>query len=67
MIDEFFARIFVRFCKFQKFSNKERAKKSTKTEKGADVYEGKFVLNIDFIMVLNPTAFAYMKTKQDSI
>jgi hypothetical protein len=34
-----FARIFARFCKFQ-----ER-----KGEKGADVNEGKFVLNIDLI------------------
>jgi hypothetical protein len=30
MIDEFFARIFARFCKFQKFSHKERAKESAK-------------------------------------
>jgi hypothetical protein len=31
MIDEFFARIFAKFCKFQKFSHKERAKESAKT------------------------------------
>jgi hypothetical protein len=30
MIDEFFARIFARFCKFQNFSHKERAKESAK-------------------------------------
>jgi hypothetical protein len=31
MIDEFFARIFARFCKFQKFSHKGRAKESAKS------------------------------------
>ena len=51
MIDKFFACIFARFCKFQKFSHKEMAKESAK-KKGADVNEGKFVLNIDFIMIL---------------
>jgi hypothetical protein len=30
MIDEFFGRIFARFCKFQKFSHKGRAKESVK-------------------------------------
>ena len=30
VIDEFFARIFARFCKFQNFSHKERAKESAK-------------------------------------
>jgi hypothetical protein len=30
MIDEFFARIFARFCKFETFSHKERAKESAK-------------------------------------
>jgi hypothetical protein len=30
MIDEFFARVFARFCKFQKFSHKEIAKESAK-------------------------------------
>jgi hypothetical protein len=58
-----FARIFERFRKFQKHSQKERAKESAK-KKGADVNEGKFVLNIDFIIALKPDglwAFAYMK------
>jgi hypothetical protein len=49
-----FARIIARFCKFQKLSEKERAKNRLKEgSKGADVNEGKFVLNIDFIIALN--------------
>jgi hypothetical protein len=48
-----FTSIFARFCKFQKLSGKESAKESAK-EKGTDVNEGKFVLDIDFIMALKP-------------
>jgi hypothetical protein len=61
-----FARIFARFCKLQKLSQKERAKESAK--KGADVNEGKFVLNVDFIIALKPDGLCgYETTKQDSI
>jgi hypothetical protein len=45
-----FARIFARFCKFQKLSRKENPKESAKRRDRADVNEGKFA-----------TAFAYMK------
>jgi hypothetical protein len=47
-----FARIFARFCEFQKLSQKESAKESAKRREPIDVNEGKFVLNIDFIMAL---------------
>jgi hypothetical protein len=50
----------------QKLSQKERAKESAK--KGADVNEGKFVLNVDFIIALKPDGLCgYETTKQDSI
>jgi hypothetical protein len=56
-----FARIFASFCKFQKLSQKERAKESAKRR-------GKFVLNIDFIIALKPYGLCvYETTKQDSI
>jgi hypothetical protein len=48
-----FARIFARFCKFQKLSQKERAKESAKRRE-PNVNEGKFVLNVDFIIALKP-------------
>jgi hypothetical protein len=68
MIDEFFARIFARFCKFQKFSHKERAKESAKTREPTLTKVRKFVLNIDFIMDLKPDGLCvYETTKQDSI
>jgi hypothetical protein len=46
-----FARIFARFCKFQKLLRKKGRKNRLK--EGADVNEGKFVLNIDFIIALH--------------
>jgi hypothetical protein len=57
MIDKFLANIF-HFC-----SRKNQLKK------GADVNEGKFVLNIDFIIALiKPDGLCvYETTKQDSI
>jgi hypothetical protein len=62
-----FARIFARFCKFQKLSQKERAKESAKRRE-PNVNEGKFVLNIDFIIALKPDGLCvYETTKQDSI
>jgi hypothetical protein len=62
-----FTSTFARFCKFQKLSRKESAKESAK-EKGADVNDGKFVLDIDFIMALKPDCLCvYETTKQDSI
>jgi hypothetical protein len=40
--------IFARFCKFQKLFKKVKAKELLKKGvKGADVNEGRFVLNID--------------------
>jgi hypothetical protein len=45
---------------------KERAKESAKRR--ADVNEGKFVLNIGFIIALKPDGLCvYETTKQDSI
>jgi hypothetical protein len=42
--------IFARFCKFQKLFEKIMAKELLKEgSKGADVNEGKFVLNIDVL------------------
>ena len=62
-INFIFARIFARFCKFQ-----ERNGERIGQKKGADVNEGKFVLNIDFIMALKPDGLCvYETTKQDSI
>jgi hypothetical protein len=59
-----FARIFASFCKFQKLSQKERAKESEESAKK----RGKFVLNIDFIIALKPYGLCvYETTKQDSI
>ena len=49
-----FARIFARFCKFQKLSQQERAKESAK-RRVPNVNEGKFVLNISFIIALIKT------------
>jgi hypothetical protein len=54
---------------------KEPAKRRERTngertfqKKGADVNEGKFVLNIDFIMALKPDGLCiYETTKQDSL
>ena len=55
MIDKFlaniyfiFARIFARFCKFQKLSQKERAKESAKRREPTLTKVSLF-LNIDFI------------------
>ena len=57
-----FALIFARFCKFQKLSQKERAKESAKRREPINVNEGKFVLNIDFIIALKPDGLCvYMK------
>jgi hypothetical protein len=44
-----FARIFARFCEFQ-----EKKGRKNRLKKGSDVNEGKFVLNIDFIIPLKP-------------
>jgi hypothetical protein len=44
-----FARIFAIFCKFQKLAFSERKAKESAKNKGADVKEGKFVLNIDVL------------------
>jgi hypothetical protein len=45
--------IFARFCEFQKLFDKIKEKKLLKEgSKGADVNEGKFVLNIDALFVL---------------
>jgi hypothetical protein len=67
MIDKFLANIFhfcSHFCKILQTFKKERAKES----KGADVNEGKFVLNVDFIIALKPDGLCvYETTKQDSI
>jgi hypothetical protein len=43
--------IFARFCKFQKLFEEKSAKESAVKEgsKGADVSEGKLVLNIDVL------------------
>ena len=61
MIDGFFARIFARFCKFQKFSHKQRAKESAKRREPTLTKVSLF-LNIDFIMVLKPDGLCvYMK------
>jgi hypothetical protein len=46
--------IFARFCKFQKLFDKIKAKEVLKEEsKGANVSEGKFVLNIDALFAFN--------------
>jgi hypothetical protein len=46
--------IFARFCKFQKIFDKIKAKELLKEgSKGADVNEGKFVLNIDALFSFN--------------
>ena len=67
MIDKFLANIFhfcSHFCKILQTFKKERAKES----KRADVNEGKFVLNVDFIIALKPDGLCvYETTKQDSI
>ena len=67
MIDKFLANIFhfcSHFCQILQIFKKERAKES----KGADVNEGKFVLNVDFIIALKPDCLCvYETTKQDSI
>jgi hypothetical protein len=59
-----FARIciFARFCEFQKLSQKESAKESAKRREPIDVNEGKFVLNIDFIMALKPDGLCVYET-----
>jgi hypothetical protein len=63
MIDEFLARIFARFCKFEKFSHKETAKESAKRREPTLINEGKFVLNIDFIMDLKPDGLCVYETE----
>jgi hypothetical protein len=46
--------IFARFCKFQKIYDEIKAKELLKEgSKGADVNEGKFVLNIDALFAFN--------------
>jgi hypothetical protein len=46
--------IFARFCKFQKIFDEIKAKELLKEgSKGADVNEGKFVLNIDALFAFN--------------
>jgi hypothetical protein len=46
--------IFARICKFQKLFDKIKAKELLKERsKGADVNEGKFVLNIDALFAFN--------------
>jgi hypothetical protein len=46
--------IFARFCKFQKIFDEIKAKELLKEgSKGADVSEGKFVLNIDALFAFN--------------
>jgi hypothetical protein len=55
----------IRFCKFQKLSQEERAKESAKRREPTLVIEGNFVLNIDFIIALKPDV--YETTKQDSV
>jgi hypothetical protein len=47
-----FARIIARFYEFQKLSQKESAKESAKRKEPFDLNQGKFVLNIDFIIAL---------------
>jgi glucose-6-phosphate isomerase len=45
--------IFARFCEFQKLFKEIEAKELLKEEnKGADVNEGRFVLNIDVLFAL---------------
>jgi hypothetical protein len=45
--------IFARFCEFQKlFKKKERKNRLKEGSKGADVNEGKFVLNINVLFAL---------------
>jgi hypothetical protein len=54
------------FVNFKSFLRKKERKNRLK--KGADVNEGKFVLNIDFIIALKPDGLCvYETTKQDSI
>jgi hypothetical protein len=58
--------IFARFCEFQKLFKKIKAKELPKEgSKGADVNEGRFVLNIDVlfanITVLKADRYVYFK------
>jgi hypothetical protein len=47
--------IVARFCKFQKLFRKIKAKEGSKEgNKGADVNEGRFVLNIDVLFFIIP-------------
>jgi hypothetical protein len=54
-----FARIFARFCKFQKLSQKEGAKDSAKRKERMLTKVSLFLILV--LQWLNPTAFAYMK------
>jgi hypothetical protein len=54
---------------FVNFKSSPRKKlRKNRQKEGSDVNEGKFVLNIDFIMDLKPDGLCvYETTKQDSI
>jgi hypothetical protein len=70
MIDKFLANIFhfcTHFCKILQTFKKERAKESAKRREPT-LNEGKFVLNVYFIIALKPDGLCvYETTKQDSI